>query len=510
MRSAVVVVLVLALSGAATGVASAGETASFAVLDSTQVRLWRADLEFLRREMPKNHANLFHAMTPAEFDGALAAISSRLPTLARHQAIVELMRLDALVQDGHSNLSPWRDTVVAFHTLPIVFYRFGDGYFVRSATPQHASLLGARVTAIAGVPIDSAEALVTPLIGRDNAMAVRQYAPSLLRMPEVLHAVGLARDPARAELTLEQRGRKRTVTLAAAGLFPNYSGDADKSWNAQDGWVDARDGTPSPLWLSRTRDTYWYAFVPEVRALYVQLNEIQQRSEPFEAFFARAFAAADSAGADRLVLDLRLNGGGNGYFNVPIVRAIVRSRFDEAGKLFVVTNRRTFSAAQMLIDALERWSHPIFVGEPSASRGNAYGDSRRLRLPNAQVTVRVSTLYWQDWDPRDTRPWIAPDVAAPLTFEAYRAGRDPALEAIARWSPGPTLAERLGPLVAAGDSAAVRAAIDAFRADPVNAWLDPADALDLVAAQSRAANRPADAALADRLRARLAAWRMPD
>jgi hypothetical protein len=108
----------------------------------------------------------------------------------------------------------------------------------------------------------------------------------------------------------------------------------------------------------------------------------------------------------------------------------VQSRFDERGRLFVITGRRTFSAAQMLIGDLEKWTFPIFVGEPSASRSNHYGDATQLVLPNQQITVRVSTLWWQ-WDPRDTRPWIPVDIPAPLTVDAYRAGRDPALEAIA-------------------------------------------------------------------------------
>jgi hypothetical protein len=130
------------------------------------------------------------------------------------------------------------------------------------------------------------------------------------------------------------------------------------------------------------------------------------------------------------VLDLRHNGGGDGDRNRAIVRALLRSRFDERGRLFVITGRRTFSAAQMLICDLERWTSPIFVGEPSASRANHYGDSALLVLPNQRVTLRVSTLWWQ-WDPRDARPWIAVDLAAPLTVDTYRTGRDPALEAIA-------------------------------------------------------------------------------
>jgi len=478
-------------------------------LDSTDIRRWHQDLDFLSREMPAQHANLFHSMRHEQFDSALASIRDRLPSLTRTGVIVELQRLAAMIGDGHSNVSPWRDTVVAFHTLPIALYRFGDGYYIRATTREQAALLGARVTRIGPVSIDSAESLVAPLISRDNAMGLWVYAPWLLRMPEVLQALGLTPDPNGAELGLVINGTSRTVRLKAAGLFPNLSGDADKSWNTPPGWVDLRTRSPAPLWLSRTGDTYWFTYVPEGHLLYCQLNEIQERGEKLEDFLARALAAADSAGAERFVLDLRLNGGGNAFYNRAIVRALVRSRFDERGRLFVITGRRTFSAAQMLISDLEKWTNPIFVGEPSASRGNQYGDSHRLILPNNRVTVRVSSLWWQYWDTRDTRPWIAPEIAAPLTVEAYRAGRDPALDAVARFVPGPSLAERLRPLLMAGDSATAGVLLDAFRADPVNAWLDPSESLGDVTSVLRDEGLADAAARAERMRARLPPWILP-
>jgi len=397
--------------------------------DADQVRGWNEDLDVAVREMPAVHPNLFHVVSREQFDGAVADLRRRLPGLARHQVVVELMRLAASVGDGHTCVAPWRDPV-GFHTLPVSLYRFADGYHIRTTTRDAAALLGARVTHVGGVPIDSAEELVAPLIGRDNDMGVSMYAPVLLVMPEVLHAVGLADDPGRAELTVEVGGRQHTAPLDSAEPFPDLSGGADKWWTPRDGWVDLRNSAAEPLWLSRLTETYWFSHVPDGELLYCQLNEIQERGEKLETFFARALAAADAVDARRFVLDLRHNGGGNGDLNRAIVRALLQSRFDERGRLFVITSRRTFSAAQMLIGDLEKWTSLIFVGEPSASRSNHYGDSRLLVLPSQSITLRVSTLWWQ-WDPRDTRPWIGVELSAPLTVDAYRNGRDPALEAIA-------------------------------------------------------------------------------
>jgi len=402
-------------------------------LDTTEVRRWREDLAFLRAEMPARHANLFHTMTRAQFDSALQAIDQDLPHLARHQVIVELQRLAALVRDGHSNVSPWRDTSAVFQQLPVALYWFEDGIFVRAVTKDQAPLLGARVVRIGVVPVEEALARVRPLVSCDNEMGVRAWAPVLLTMPEVLHAVGLSPDPTRGTFLLETTSGRREVSLPAVGRFPMLTGDTDLTWMKRAGWVDARGRAAEPLWLSDPQNKYWYRYLAGTRSLYCQLNAIQQKSEDsLRVFFARGLAAADSAGAERFILDLRLNGGGDGSWNRDIVRSLIKSRYDVPGRLVVITGRRTWSAAQMLINELENIADVVFVGEPSASRGNVYGDSKKIVLPNSRVTVRVSSLYWQQSDPRDAREFIPVSVSAPLTFADYVAGRDPALEAAER------------------------------------------------------------------------------
>jgi hypothetical protein len=262
-------------------------------------------------------------------------------------------------------------------------------------------------------------------------MGVRAFTPFFMVMPEVLHATRIASDMQRIRFTLESGGRRRDVVLAPSGLFPMLRGDIDRSWVKQPGWVDARDRAPTPLWLSDPLNLYWYKYLPETRTLYTQINTIQQKpADSLRAFVTRAIAAADSGGADKFVLDLRLNGGGNGDFNKQIFLPLIKSRYDVPGRLYVLTGRRTWSAAQMLVTELQKYSTATFVGEPTASKGNAFGDSYRIVMPNSKVTLRVSTLWWQYLDPRDKREMIEPAIEAALSFADYVAGRDAALEAV--------------------------------------------------------------------------------
>ncbi|HEY1619494.1 MAG TPA: hypothetical protein VGG25_17870, partial [Streptosporangiaceae bacterium] len=100
------------------------------------------------------------------------------------------------------------------------------------------------------------------------------------------------------------------------------------------------------------------------------------------------------------------------------------------GGLYVIIGRGTFSAAQNTATMLEERTAAIFVGEPTGSRPNFVGETIPFELPHTKVIVNVADLYWQTSWPTDHRTWIAPQLYVPVTFEAFRANRDPALDAI--------------------------------------------------------------------------------
>jgi Flp pilus assembly protein TadD len=119
----------------------------------------------------------------------------------------------------------------------------------------------------------------------------------------------------------------------------------------------------------------------------------------------------------------------------------------------------------------------VFVGEPSGGKVNSYGDSRRITLPNSGITVRVSTLWWQE-DPRDTRQWKAPDIAAELGSADYRDNVDPALQAVLAYRREPTVADRMAePLEKRNIAEAVRRYRE-YRADPRYRYADTENQLN--------------------------------
>jgi hypothetical protein len=378
------------------------------------------------------------------------------------------MRIAAMVGDGHTRVDPRKDDRFGFPSLPLKLYLFEDGLYVRAAAPDQAALLGARVEAIGGVPVEEAMRRAAEISSRDNEIGPRLFIPLYLAMPDILHALELSDSREAATLTLRRGKRRWTVRVAARQVDPRWPPDTDISLTTSEGWLDARTTPQPPLWLQAPLDYHRLVELPERSAIYAQLNMVTDISgQTIAQFGKRIRERAQAVNPRALILDLRLNQGGNGYLRNGLVRELIRAE-DEDTRLFVLTWRGTFSASQFILDDLARLTDAVLIGEPASSKPSSFGDAYRMAMPNSGITVRSSIVYWQEGQNKD--PWTWVDVAAPLSFADYAAGRDPALEAALAYTPPPPLRERLAAAADAGGAAGLRQAVQAYWSDPASRY----------------------------------------
>ena len=465
-------------------------------VDQIEAQKWHEDLRYMSEEMPLWHKNLFHTITRNQFNASIEKLDRQIPSLARHQIIVEMARIVAMVGDGHTNIAPTRDPKIGFHTYPLKLYFFDDGLFVRAATREYVGIVGSRVITIGNASVEQASSAVRQIIGCDNEMGARFFAPFLLTMPEVLHALGLIADMEKCTYVIETQGHRRTITVKPFGPAEMLAPDTDTSWMLSGDWIEARQNAqlPTPLWLKDPHNKFWFEYLPDAKTLYVQFNQVANKEdETVETFSKHLFSFVDGNPVERFILDLRLNRGGNGQLNRPLLLGIIKSsKIDQKGKLFTIIGRSTWSAAQFLVGELERYTNTIFVGEPTGGKVNSYGDSHKIILPNSGITVRVSTLWWQG-DERDTRQWIAPQIAAELTFQDYRTNTDPALNAILNYAPRKTLNELLTEALSAGGWTKAMAIYREWISDPSHKYTNVEADLNVLGYQLMASNRKEDA-----------------
>jgi hypothetical protein len=458
VRLSVVVVLVLC------SIAGLSQIHASAPVSADEAQKWHADLQFFSVEMPKRHKNLYHKVAREKFESEVNSLSEQVPTLTRNQILVGLARIVASIGDGHTSLLPRFDPALGLHRYPVTFYFFQDGLFVKKAAPEYKQIVGGKLVRFGKFDINEAYRRMSEIANGDNAIMVKDVATEWLSFPEFVEGLGIVDSMNDTPLTVEKDGRQLTVHLHPIA--------ADGAQYAD--WVDFSDGAPNPLPLYRKDpdDFFWFEYLKDSQTVYMKYNVVGDKpGEPLEDFFHRVFAFIDTNPVDRLVIDIRDNQGGNGYLNWPLIYAIIRSdKINQRGKLFTIIGRRTFSAAGMCAIYLERHTNTLFVGEPTGASPNGYGDHIPLTLPNSRIKVFVSTLYWQEADPRDRRPWIAPQIAAPLTSEEYRNNVDPAMQAILSFGNRPPLTDVVRGAVLEKNMDVARQAIRQYKADPMNAY----------------------------------------
>jgi Peptidase family S41 len=398
---------------------------------------WRIDLAYLVRRLEQAHFDLFRHVSRETWHTAVADLRQRLPALADHETVAALMRLVVLASDGHTYIYPGGDLQPypaqiqhVFDRIPVMFYHFTDGLHIMAAAAPYRELVGACVLHIGKVPADDILTALDPITSKDNPMTVRWLGPFLLTYPQLLHALGIADTPDRLTLTVATRDAgTATVTVPAE---PRPEGLHYRTAPAE--WMSMRasSAAPLPLWLRDPNNPYWFDYLAAERVVYCQFNQIQHKEdESLDAFWSRLFAFIATHDVTALILDLRMNNGGNLMLNPLLLHHLIRAtRINQPGHLFTIIGRRTFSAAMHLAAQLAQHTHTLFVGEPTGSRPNFVGEENQFRLPYSGLIASASNLYQQGSDPWDQRIWIPPDICAELSAEDMRLDRDPALTAI--------------------------------------------------------------------------------
>lgn len=390
---------------------------------------WQEDLKFLQETVNKDYSFLFKKTTSEEFNNAVSELNSKIPEMQDHEVVVGLAKIIALFKYGHTDIS-FRHEPFAFSHFPFNLYQYSDGLYVQGTHKDYEDALGAEVIAIEGMPIDKALEAIYPVVNSENSQYFKAFGINYLRIAEVLHAQGITQELSdQVTLGLKKDGEDFNVTFNA---LPNNERPPVKySHIFQEGdWLEARDQSTTPYYLKNLDRKYYYEYLPEEKTVYVRHSQVlHEDDEDIPTFFGRVFDFIENNDVDKLVLDVRLNGGGNNYNNKEVVRGIVQTeKIDQVGKFFVILGRRTFSACQNLVLELDNYTNAVFVGEPTSENINFFGDNNEIALPNSGIPVYLSFAWWQDKPQWEDGPWHAPHIAVDMSFEEYTTNKDPMLE----------------------------------------------------------------------------------
>ncbi|WP_430966590.1 S41 family peptidase [Spongiimicrobium sp. 2-473A-2-J] len=402
----------------------------------TRNEAWEADLDYLKLLIEDTHIAPFAHVDRNNWETVIARTRKLIPLLEDYEIVCEFQRIAAMVNDGHTVVYNPRlpsHEKLAFHHLPLMLYYFGTELYVRSASEKYKDLVGKRVLKIGDRDIrDIEDDLWRYHHGNDNRMQFYWQTPWYLVLPEILKYYGATNSLRNVEFTLgDDQGAEETVVLQTDQLLTKRY---QKS-TAPQSWVNMRDnaGRDVPYYLQNPDSLFWHTQLRDNNLLYLQINKIRNKKDlTLERYMEQVMGQLEEKNARALIIDLRLNNGGNTRLMKPLIKSIIKNeRINQRGSLFVITGRNTFSAAMNLSSALEKWTNAIFVGEPTGSSPNFVGEEKNIRLPYSRLNISISNTAWiGGLNSLDTRKWIAPELGAPLTIWDYQHNIDPCLRAI--------------------------------------------------------------------------------
>ena len=396
--------------------------------ESLTTAQWQEDLTYLKETVHKDYSFLFKKITAEKWDAAAAAFYDKIPTMQDHEVKVGLSRMVSLFKYGHTQV-PF-STVASQGVLPVNLYHFEDGVFVEGATKENTAIIGARVLKIGTIPVLQAIEKVRAVVPVENESYLKAYGMRFLTVPAVLHAQGVIPTYSTAvTLTLEKDGKQFTHTLNTIPL-DRLSRDYGFTIPSEQ-WESGRAQDTTPFYLKHLNDKlYYFEMIPGTKTLYVRQSSVfHDDEETLQDFYKRLFEFIDTTDVQKLVYDVRLNGGGNNYNNKPLIKGLMaRPKINSRGKFFYIIGRNTFSACQNLTNEIEQYTEAIIVGEPTAENINFYGDTRRVTLPNSGLNAYLSFAWWQDRSQWDNKDWTIPHLAVAMTSEQYFTNQDPVLD----------------------------------------------------------------------------------
>ena len=382
------------------------------------------DLDTLYEILKESHPNLFANTSEEAFLAKKAEIESRLASMDDATFALDLQSLVAMVGDSHTAINI--SSVLSSGNLFPVSIRWFDGAWVVSGLPEgEAAYLGWTIETLNDQTMEQVCEKLGNLLSSDNPIKLRRQVRQCIASAEVLAYTGVV--DAGEDLRLGLAGPDGEQ---AEVVLPPLSAADTAAWPQIVQLSSLRQETPA----TAAQDRYYFS-LDLGGAYYIQFNTCQEDPElPMDTFAAQVAKDLAAKDYERVLIDLRNNGGGSDGVLVPILMLLAPMVRSGAVEVWGLVGETTFSSAA--INAMEiREMGGYLAGEATSGSVDHFGSVSAFRLPNTGIQVQFSTKYITLADYLECA-WglgvtaIQPDWEVPQTLEDYLAGRDTVVDAL--------------------------------------------------------------------------------
>ena len=366
------------------------------------------------------HPAVFNATRKDSFERQVNSLYDKIQHMDNIKYFLVLKKIFALVADGHTNISQPRD--LNKKSFPLFIRKFKDGFFVTASKPEWKDFIGMQLIEIDDQNIaDIAEKLLL-YNSAENKYRASLMLSGVFGRPLLLKALNVIKNENKAEFVFVDKKREKIVRKIESLPIPfQYN----KLLN-----IYKYKNIKKPLYEA-SEDNYHYEYIAKGKILYFQYNSCRENPKlKFADFNREMFASIKTKKPEKIIIDIRYNGGGFSDVFQPFVNRIKNSYLNNKKSIYVIISPYTYSSAMFVIRDLQKYTDALFLGEPTGNRLNRFGQTFVYYLPYSKRKITISTkdfnLFGKDQDA------FYPDKMLQISSDDYFNGKIPIIDYISQ------------------------------------------------------------------------------
>jgi len=412
----------------------------------SQLEAQRQDLDYFKKLIALDLSFSPRARAQANADIDRLARSSSVLSHARFR--VEAMRVMALADNGHTTTSV---ASAAPLELPVRVAEFSDGPYVTHATDTHAALLGGRVVAVDGQPIDAVMDQLEAIRGGAPQFR-RYYAALLITIQDILNGLGIAPNANRSTWTVQKAdGTHVTETLTAYRRPEDEPRDFAERWYSSEprkemgkDWKSFGPAKGLPISLKDFDEPFRRFWLGDGCTAVIQLkSNTDEGTHKIGDFLVETQSEFEHHKPCNIIFDNRFNGGGDYTKTYSFAHGLIGD-VPSPGRIYILTGPATFSAGITTTTFIKQsgGERVSILGEEVGDRMAFFAEGRRACLPNYKLCMYYQrgkhdyqhpcrdprVCFWLNWYYAPRVKSLDPDETITMSFADWQAGRDPVFD----------------------------------------------------------------------------------
>lgn len=372
---------------------------------------WKEDIEYLNDKIISKHKSPFHFIGKNEVDAKLIDYIKSIENneISNYKKTLILAEFAAQFGDGHTYINPYEE----FNRLPIWLQWFQEKLIITAIDKTLEKYQGCEITKIGNFKTSEALELIAKYIPQNESTNfIKVRSEFLFCLKDVLKYSGLLTPQDKLKLTIVNNNN-----VIESIVVPNTIFDVNKTITPEfKGNLPLRFEQKSQfnyLKLSNSKVGYFnfrsYPSRTESRKFGEDLNEWITKQK-----------------INTLIIDFRLNGGGDFTIGRTILKEIKDTILKSNIKIYVAIGKYTYSAGMANASDFKNGLKGTYIGQTTGAKPNGFQESYEFYLPNSNISCSTSIKYYE-FSIKNTNG-IEPEIQIDYNWNDYYTGVDPLID----------------------------------------------------------------------------------